>query len=373
MFYFQSHKVHTIKTELSINHINDVDIRIFIAMVTTVGCALYNHIKSRQVQKKHIYSGLVIKLHLLCTRNIHIITMTWQIHFQTIPCNAFPDNSMQLWRKSVQQLQRCVRANLQVDMKQMGKCPWRCTVTKSGKLHRTSNRENPSSRFRDMHSGPWASPYTWCHQMETFSALLDICAGNSPVSGEFPAQRPVTRSFDIIFDVRLNKQLSKQSWGWWFEMQSGSLWRHCNVSRQFHRTLHGENLSSGLRDVFWPMWGKPMWGKLMWGKWHWTTTYLENSIELWMEQMQPAVSEICISQSLDPHWYQVCPIGEPIWGKWAIDHEVVQLHPDSKVHGANMGPTWGRQDPDGPHVGHMNLAIWAGLNDSTEVWMKKFV
>ena len=49
------------------------------------------------------------------------------------------------------------------------------------------------------------------HQMETFSALLAICAGNSPVSGEFPAQRPVTRSFDIIFDVHLNKQLSKQS------------------------------------------------------------------------------------------------------------------------------------------------------------------
>ena len=31
--------------------------------------------------------------------------------------------------------------------------------------------------------------------------------------------------------------------------------------------------------------------------------------------------------------------------------------PDSKVHGANMGPTWGRQDPGGPHVGHANLAI----------------
>ena len=39
--------------------------------------------------------------------------------------------------------------------------------------------------------------------METFSALLAICAGNSPVSGEFPAQRPVTRSFDVFFDVRL--------------------------------------------------------------------------------------------------------------------------------------------------------------------------
>ena len=71
--------------------------------------------------------------------------------------------------------------------------------------------------------GPW-----WRHQMEKFSALLALCAGNSPVPGEFPAQRPVTRSFDVFFDVRLNKRLSKQSWGWWFETQSGSLWRHRN-------------------------------------------------------------------------------------------------------------------------------------------------
>ena len=68
----------------------------------------------------------------------------------------------------------------------------------------------------------------WRHQMETFSALLAICAGNSPVPGEFPAQRPVTRSFHVFFDLRLNKPLSKQSWGWWFEMLSRSLWRHRN-------------------------------------------------------------------------------------------------------------------------------------------------
>ena len=43
-----------------------------------------------------------------------------------------------------------------------------------------------------------------------------------------PAQKPVTQS-DIFFDLRLNKQLSKQSWGWWFAMPSRSLWRHCNV------------------------------------------------------------------------------------------------------------------------------------------------
>ena len=44
------------------------------------------------------------------------------------------------------------------------------------------------------------------HQMEIFSALLALCTGNSPVTGEFPSQRPVTRSFDVFFDLR--KRLS---------------------------------------------------------------------------------------------------------------------------------------------------------------------
>ena len=64
--------------------------------------------------------------------------------------------------------------------------------------------------------------------METFSALLAICADNSPVPGEFPAQRPVMRSFDVLFDQRLNQLLSKQWWGWWFETLSRPLWRHRN-------------------------------------------------------------------------------------------------------------------------------------------------
>ena len=64
--------------------------------------------------------------------------------------------------------------------------------------------------------------------METFSAVLALRAGNSPVTGEFPNQRPVTRSFDVFFDLRLNKRLSKQSWGWWFETPSRPLWSHCN-------------------------------------------------------------------------------------------------------------------------------------------------
>ena len=44
----------------------------------------------------------------------------------------------------------------------------------------------------------------WCHPMEPFAALLALCDGNSPITGEFPSQRPVTRSFDVFFDLRLD-------------------------------------------------------------------------------------------------------------------------------------------------------------------------
>ena len=83
----------------------------------------------------------------------------------------------------------------------------------------------------------------WRHQMETFSALLAICAGNSPVPGEFPTQRPVTRSFDIYFDLRPNKRLSKQSWGWWFETLLPPLWHHRN---DFVRTFCLKSNNEGM-------------------------------------------------------------------------------------------------------------------------------
>ena len=70
---------------------------------------------------------------------------------------------------------------------------------------------------------PW-----WRHLMESFSALLALCEGNSSVAGEFPSQSPVTRSFDVFFDLRLNKRFSKQSKRRWFETSQCSLWRQCN-------------------------------------------------------------------------------------------------------------------------------------------------
>ena len=86
--------------------------------------------------------------------------------------------------------------------------------------------------------GPVNSPHKWPVTrkmfpfddviMEVFSALLAICMGNSPVTGEFPTQRPVMQSFDVFFDMCLNKRLSKQLWGWWFETPSCPSWCHCN-------------------------------------------------------------------------------------------------------------------------------------------------
>ena len=73
----------------------------------------------------------------------------------------------------------------------------------------------------------------WIHddiiKWKHFPRYWSFVRGILPVTGEFPAQRPVTQSFDVFFDLRLYKRLSKQSWGWWSEMPSSSLWCHCNA------------------------------------------------------------------------------------------------------------------------------------------------
>ena len=81
----------------------------------------------------------------------------------------------------------------------------------------------------------------WRLQMEAFSALLAICAGNSPV----PRTKSVTRSCDVFFDLRLNKRLSKQWWGWWFQTTSRPLWRHCNELNWFARFYICNSLALG--------------------------------------------------------------------------------------------------------------------------------
>ena len=66
------------------------------------------------------------------------------------------------------------------------------------------------------------------HMMTSSNGIIFRVTGHSQVTGESSAQRSVTRNFDVFFDLHPNKLLSKQSWGWWFEMSSRPLWSHHN-------------------------------------------------------------------------------------------------------------------------------------------------
>ena len=109
----------------------------------------------------------------------------------------------------------------------------------------------------EANSPPASYPACSFHIIETmmtssngniFRVTGPLC-GEFTGPGEFPAQRPVTRSFDVFFDLRPNKRLSKQPWGWWFETLSWSLWHHCYGLCQ--------NLNTGSMTLL---------------RWHWTST-----------------------------------------------------------------------------------------------------
>ena len=88
----------------------------------------------------------------------------------------------------------------------------------------------------------------WRHHTETFSVLLLLCAGSSPVPSEFLAQRPVTRSFDAFFDLRPNKRLR---WGWWFETSSCPSWRHRkSLFLQHHRESEPMSQAPARQGIF---------------------------------------------------------------------------------------------------------------------------
>ena len=74
----------------------------------------------------------------------------------------------------------------------------------------------------------WKDGYMMTSSNGNIFRVTGHLCGEFTGPGEFPAQRPVMRSFDVFFDLRLNKRLSKQSWGWRFEMLSRPLWRHRN-------------------------------------------------------------------------------------------------------------------------------------------------
>ena len=92
----------------------------------------------------------------------------------------------------------------------------------------------------------------WVHMMKSsngniFRVTGHLCGDFTGPRGEFPAQRPVIRSFDVFFDLRLGKSFSKQSWGWWFEMPLCQLWRQFNAG--FSLILDSSvSLSAGIRS-----------------------------------------------------------------------------------------------------------------------------
>ena len=111
------------------------------------------------------------------------------------------------------------------------------------------NRHIPQNMYNEIPSVKniigWIVFAWWRHQLETFSASLALCERNPPVAGGFSSNRPVTRSFDIFFGVRLDRRLRKQSRCRWFEMPWCSLWRHCNDLFKF------DNITSAGTLLFW--------------------------------------------------------------------------------------------------------------------------
>ena len=79
----------------------------------------------------------------------------------------------------------------------------------------------------------------WRHERKTFYALPGLCEGNPLVIGGFPSQRSERRSFDVFFELLLNKRFSKQSRCRWFETSSRPLWRYCNECQWSDLDGHG--------------------------------------------------------------------------------------------------------------------------------------
>ena len=89
-----------------------------------------------------------------------------------------------------------------------------------------------------------------------------------------PGQRPVKRSFDVFFDLRLNKRLSKQWWGWWFEKLSRPLWRHCNYHPAHTCSKNIKTMCRFLEIALFKH--DPSWSHVLSGHRHWCCTITKN-------------------------------------------------------------------------------------------------
>ena len=149
---------------------------------------------------------------------VHVYFIRWIMH--TV-CVLSPFAT--IWYQSVLPISFKVTS---LALGQSYDCPSASEVTLKN-MDKLVTYESPGSNdiIRSKQANPW-----WRHQMETLSALLALCVGNSPATGELPSQKPVTRSFDIFFDLSLNKRLIKKSRRRWLETPSRSLSRHYNAN-----------------------------------------------------------------------------------------------------------------------------------------------
>ena len=110
-------------------------------------------------------------------------------------------------------------------------------------------------------SGTVQSPYHAIHSLQSTHMMTSSNRNIFRVTGHLcgvftghrwiPAQRPVTRSVDVFFDLRLNKRLSIQSWGWWFETTSRPLLRHCDEKKHLwlaHETRYVVSYMASLSE-----------------------------------------------------------------------------------------------------------------------------
>ena len=142
-----------------------------------------------------------------------------------------------------------------------------------------------SKFFMSVCQSPW-----WCHEMETFSVILALCAGNSPV----------TRAL-VLSSITLcpNKWLSKQSWGWWFETPLCSLWHHCNFITIFLLN----------RLWVWLYWSCSPFGKISIGSFNWSVLTPSHHNQCYV----PWHNMLCASAGLNELIYcsqviQGCPV-----------------------------------------------------------------
>ena len=148
---------------------------------------------------------------------------------------------------------------------------WWCHMINASLFHGHSiicSKAYPGWQQRNLRSSAWQTFLCWnrlwipskkrqkyrkCMMTSSngniFRVTGPLC-GEFSGSGEFPTPKAVTRSFGVLFDLRLYIRLNKQPWGWWFETPSWSLWRHRNGNVVMVYGMHTDFLEYRLTLLF---------------------------------------------------------------------------------------------------------------------------